>query len=355
MANTDATAQANAETVKETKKPKMDESLSLKSAAKTMKELAADPEFENDRRRAMNMLKSFLLSLFRFIILVGISYVILSPIIGMISSSFFSDDDAYSALVYLIPMEPTLERYTTAFSELSYWTTLRNTVIYIVTLMILQVFICSMVGYGFARYEFPLKKVFFAFVVVEIVIPLNSIMLPLYMTFRTFDPFGIVTAINGSSINLLSSPVPVYIMTALGTGLRAGLYIYIFNQFFRGLPKEIEEAAFVDGAGMWYTYFRIMLINAMPSVVTVAIFSLVWQYNDTFFSSVFLISDKIVISKKVSSLAANVANHLELNDPAIVQLYTYAGVVLVILPVLLLYILLQKQFIEGVERSGIVG
>ncbi len=354
MAKSEATAEVSAENT-QTKKSKVDDSLSLKSATKTLKELMSDPEFENDRRRAANMGKSFLLSLFRFIILVGISYVILSPIIGMISSSFFSDDDAYSALVYLIPMEPTLERYQVAFSELSYWTTLRNTVIYIVTLMILQVFICSMVGYGFARYEFPLKRVFFACVVVEIVVPINSIMLPLYMTFRTFDPFGIVTAINGSSINLLSSPVPVYIMTALGTGLRAGLYIYIFNQFFRGLPKEIEEAAFVDGAGMWYTYFRIMLINAMPSVVTVAIFSLVWQYNDTFFSSLFLISDKIVISKKVSSLAANVANHLELNDPAITQLYTYAGVILVILPVLILYVLLQKQFIEGVERSGIVG
>lgn len=354
--NVEATAEAAVETNAETKaKSKIDSSLSLKSSWNTLKEMMSDPEFENDRRRAANMFKSFVLSLFRFIILVGISYVILSPIIGMISSSFFSDDDAYSALVYLIPMEPTLERYKTAFSELSYWTTLGNTAIYIITLMLLQVFICSMVGYGFARYDFPLKKVLFACVVVQIVVPVNTIMLPLYMTFRTFDPFGIVTAITGSSINLLSTPIPVYIMTVLGTGLRAGLYIYIFNQFFRGLPKEIEEAAFVDGAGMWYTYFRIMLINAMPSVVTVAIFSLVWQYNDTFFSSLFLISDKIVISKKVSSLAANVANHLELNDPAIVQLYTYAGVILVILPVLILYILLQKQFIEGVERSGIVG
>lgn len=327
----------------------------LSAGAKTLREILADPEFENDRRRTVNLLKSFLLGLFRFIVLIGISYVILGPIIGMIANSFFSENDAYSALVYLIPQEPTLERYTIALSELNYWSTLGNTAFYIIVLMLLQVFICSMVGYGFARYEFPFKKALFACVVLMIVIPVNTIMLPLYMTFRSFDPFGIMTAINGKSMNMLGTPIPMYIMTLFGSGLRSGLYIYIFNQFFRGLPKEIEEAAFVDGAGMWYTYFRIMLINAMPSVVTVSIFSLVWQYNDTFYSNLYLIEDKIVISKKISSLAANVGNHLQLNDPAIIQLYTYAGIVLVVLPVLILYILLQKQFIEGVERSGIVG
>jgi multiple sugar transport system permease protein len=322
---------------------------------KTLRELMTDPEFENDRRRTANLLKRFLLGLFRFVVLLGISYVILGPIIGMISNSFFSDDDAYSALVYLIPQNPTLSRYQTALTELKYWKTLGNTCVYIVILMLLQVLICSMVGYGFARYEFPFKKGFFACVVLMIVIPVNTIMLPLYMTFRTFDPFGIVTAITGGPLNFLGTPVPMYILTLFGAGLRSGLYIYIFNQFFRGLPKEIEEAAFVDGAGMWYTYFRIMLINAMPSVVTVAIFSLVWQYNDTFYANLFLIDDSIVISKKISSLASNVGNHLQLNDPTIIQLYNYAGIVLVVLPVLLLYVLLQKQFIEGVERSGIVG
>ncbi len=327
----------------------------LSASVKTLREIMTDPEVENDRRRTANILKRFLLAVFRFVVLIGISYVILGPIIGMVANSFFSDEDAYSALVYLIPQNPTLDRYKTALSELNYWSTLGNTTFYIVVLMLLQVFICSMVGYGFARYEFPLKKVFFACVVLMIVIPPNTIMLPLYMTFRTFDPFGLMTAINGSAVNMLGTPIPMYIMTLFGTGLRSGLYIYIFNQFFRGLPKEIEEAAFVDGAGMWYTYFRIMLINAMPSVITVAIFSLVWQYNDTFYANLFLIEDRIVISKRISSLASNVANHLQLNDPTIIQLYTYAGIVLVVLPVLLLYILLQKQFIEGVERTGIVG
>ncbi|MCM1182887.1 MAG: carbohydrate ABC transporter permease [Roseburia sp.] len=310
---------------------------------------------ENDRKKVMSTGKNFLFSLFRFIVIIGISYVILSPIIGIVSSSFFSNADVYNPMVYLLPQAPTMERYRLAMVRLDYWRTLGRTLLYSLSLMAIQVVICSMVGYGFARYSFPLKKLLFGCVVVMIVIPTHTIMLPIYVTFAKFDPLGLCSLFTGSAKNLLSSPVPMYIMTALGCGLRSGLYIYIFNQFFRGLPKEIEEAAFVDGAGTWYTYFRIMLVNAIPSVITVAIFSMVWQYNDTFYSKLFLIDQKIVISKRIASLQATISNLDKVLDPTISQLYVYAGIVLVILPILIVYVALQKYFIEGVERSGIVG
>ncbi len=161
--------------------------------------------------------------------------------------------------------------------------------------------------------------------------------------------------ITGSTINLMGTPVPMYIMTLLGCGVRSGLYIYIFNQFFRGLPKEIEEAALVDGAGVWYTYFRIMLRNAMPSVITVAVFSIVWQFNDTFYAKLFLINEDIVISKKIATLQSVIANQDKILSVTIQELYLDAGIILVLLPIVLIYIFLQKYFIEGVERSGIVG
>ena len=317
--------------------------------------LKADKQFANDRIRWMNNLKSFVLALFQIVIIVGICYVILGPIIGIISSSFFSDADNYNPMVYLIPQEPTLERYKIAIQYLNYWRTMLASLVYSLTLMIVQVVICSMVGYGFARFNFPFKNVLFACVVVMIVVPTNTIMLPLYMTFAKFDVFGIVSLIKGAPVNLLSTPVPMYIMTLFGCGLRSGLYIYIFNQFFRGLPKEIEEAAFMDGAGTWYTYFRIMLINALPSVVTVAIFSMVWQYNDTFYAKLFLINNNIVISKKISTIEASISNVEKILDPNILELYLDAGIVLIMIPIVIIYVLLQKQFIEGVERSGIVG
>lgn len=329
--------------------------LSLKSLQAKWEAMKSDTQFANDRKRWATNVKKFILGLFKLVIIVGICYVILGPVIGIISSSFFSDSDTYNPMVYLIPQEPTLERYKIAIEYLNYGKTMTASLLYSLTLMLVQVFICSMVGYGFARYKFPLKNLLFGCVVVMIVIPVHTIMLPLYMTFAKFDVFGIIEATGGSAVNLLSTPIPMYIMTFFGCGLRSGLYIYIFNQFFRGLPKEIEEAAFVDGAGTWYTYFRIMLVNAIPSVITVAIFSMVWQYNDTFYARLFVISDELVISKKISTIEASISNVEKILDPKILELFLDAGIVLVMIPIIIIYVALQKQFIEGVERSGIVG
>lgn len=319
------------------------------------KEYRQGKDFHNDKKGFIASGKKLIIDIFRFLIIVGISYVILAPVIGIVVNSFFSDADAYSPMVYMIPQDPTTSRYDLVLERLNYWVTCSKTLLYSASLMLIQVVVCSMVGYGFARFNFPGKNILFACVVVMIVIPAHTIMLPLYTTFKNFDPFGIITLIKGTPINLMGSSAPMYIMTALGCGLRSGLYIYIFNQFFRGLPKEIEEAAFVDGAGVWYTYFRIMLVNAIPSVITVAVFSMVWQYNDTFYANLFLISSDVIIGMKISTLQATIANLDKILDPTIQELYLDAGIVLVMLPVVIIYVILQRHFIEGVERSGIVG
>lgn len=311
---------------------------------------------DKDKLKLLGMdIKNLVMTLFRIVVIVGTSYVILSPVIGMIVNSISSEVDAYNPMVYILPHFPTLERYKLVIERMDYFATLGRDLLYTISLTLIQVFVCSMVGYGFARFDFPFKKLLFGCVVLMIVVPSHTIMFPLYLTFRQFDPFGLCTLIFGESQNLMGTPLPMYIMSLLGSGVRAGLYIYIFNQFFRGLPKEIEEAAFVDGAGIWYTYFRIMLLNATPAVITVTVFSLVWQYNDTFFAKLFLISDKIVISKRIAGLQAQIANQDKILDLTIQQLYLHAGILLVILPLIIMYVILQKYFIEGVERSGIVG
>jgi multiple sugar transport system permease protein len=317
--------------------------------------LKSNTRIRNDLSRYAGKSKETLMWVFRISVLVGVGYVILGPFIGIIARSFFSDADLRDPMVYLIPRGATLERYELAIIRLDYWNVLFRSLGYTLSLLAIQVFICSMVGYGFARFDFPLKKLFFACLIVMIVLPLHSIMLPLWTNFRNFDPLGLVTLFNGEPLNLLQSPYPMLIMTIFGSGLRSGLYIYIFTQFFRGLPKEIEESAQVDGAGIFYTFYRIMLVNAAPAVVTVSIFSLVWQYNDTFFANLYVMSADSVISKKISTLQATIMNLDEIRNPGIAALYTYAGVVLVIVPIVIIYILLQRWFVEGVERSGIVG
>ena len=226
------------------------------------KKVLSDPD---QTKSFLNSVKNFLVNLLRAAILIGVGYVILSPVIGIIVNSISSNKDAYNPMVFVLPQFPTLERYALAIERLNYFPTMFRDLLYTLTLTALQLLVCSMVGYGFARFDFPLKKLLFGCVVVMIVIPAHTIMLPLYMTFKSFDPFGIVSAIKGTP-GIMGTVVPMYIMTLLGCGVRSGLYIYIFNQFFRGLPKEIEEAALVDGCGVWYTYFRIMLMSAVTSL-----------------------------------------------------------------------------------------
>ncbi len=299
------------------------------------------PRYEDRKGAAVKKSKNLMMTILQIILIVGIAYVILSPVIGIISQSFFSDSDSANPMVFTIPMKPTLQRYIGAWTELKYPTTLANTLIYTIGNTLFQVFICSMVGYGFARFEFPFKKLMFACVVVMIVVPSHTIMLPQYMTFQ--------------SMSLLRDSTPMYILSICGVGLRSGLYIYIFNQFFRGLPKEIEEAAFVDGAGTWYTFFRIMLVNAMPAVITVTVFSLVWQYNDMFYAKLFQIPNTQLLARQLSTLQSNVGANLKILNVRLQKLYVNAGVVLTMLPILIIYLVLQKRFVEGVERSGIVG
>ena len=293
--------------------------------------------------------------LFRYATLIGISYIVLSPMISIISKSFFSDSDVYNAMVYVVPEEPTLHNFSLAMERMDYWKTLGWTMLYIGSLTIIQLLVCSLVGYGFARFEFPLKKLFFGCVILTIVIPTYTIMLPRYMHFRDFDPLHLFSLLTGEPANWLTTLKPVYMMTLLGCGLSSGLFIYIFIQFFRGIPKELEEAAFVDGAGAIRTFFQIMLPCAKPSIITVAVFSLVWQYNDSFYAGLFGVKAKYQLGVMLSSLTGTLSSVDKIVNPEFQEMYLNAGIILMILPILLIYIVLQKSFIEGVERSGIVG
>ena len=185
------------------------------------KKVLSDPD---QTKSFLNSVKNFLVNLLRAAILIGVGYVILSPVIGIIVNSISSNKDAYNPMVFVLPQFPTLERYALAIERMNYFPTMFRDLLYTLTLTALQLLVCSMVGYGFARFDFPMKKLLFGCVVVMIVIPAHTIMLPLYMTFKSFDPFGIVSAIKGTP-GIMGTVVPMYIMTLLGCGVRSGLYI----------------------------------------------------------------------------------------------------------------------------------
>ena len=210
----------------------------------------------------------------------------------------------------------------------------------------------SMAAWYIARVDSKLCRIIYYLCVFSMVVPFQMVMFTLSKTAdRVKIPFFNFADMAFDKV-ALNTPWTIPIIY-LGFG--AGLAIFMFLGFVKGLPKEIEEAAFVDGAGTWYTYFRIMLVNAMPAVITVTVFSLVWQYTDSFYSQLFRIPTDMLLAKRLSTLQNNIQANLKIMNVRIQRLYVDAGVVLTILPLLILYLLLQRRFIEGVERSGIVG
>src|SRR5690606_3639990 len=190
-------------------------------------------------------------------------------------------------------------------------------------------------------------------------VPPTTLLIPMYMNLKDFTMLGIIPLFTGKSVNLLNSYWPFILTSLTANSLKAGLYIFIFNQFFRGVPKEVEEAAYIDGASIGRTYIKIMLPNAMPAIITVILFSFVWQWNDSFYTTTYLTSSK-VMATQLSSLPYNLANQLQDGaaskaDPFYQSMVQDTGILMAILPLIIIYLFVQRYFVESIERTGIVG
>ncbi len=309
----------------------------------------------------LHRLKAFLWAIVRTVLVVGICFIILYPVIIKLSSSMMSERDLYDTTVEFIPKHFTMDNFKLVWSVMDYPGSFLNTLSISAITSILQLISCTVVSYGFAKFKFPLKRAIFALVLLTMVIPPQILMVPLYLHFRFFDVLGLLSLFNGGTpLNLLDSFWSFALMSVTGVGLKNGLYIYILRQFFRGMPKELEEAAYVDGSGPFRTFLRIMMPSATPMMVTVFLFSFVWQWNDIFYSSLFLLKTK-VLSVALSGLAQTVENlnvarsgFVELN-PAYLSQLNSTGSILVIVPLIIVYLFSQRYFVESVERSGIIG
>lgn len=316
---------------------------------KRMKE-AAD-YLQKHRNRMISGIAGFVIGVVKFCIIIGICFIVLASVIGIVSKAFMAIEDFYNPLVYMIPMHFSWENMDYALKYMDYFNSLGITVAFCLLITVIQLIICALIGYGFARYKFPGSRILFGLVILTIIIPAQTMMTPLYMQFRYFNPFGLM---EGNGINLINTIWPMVLLTITGMGLRSGLFIFIYRQFFRGLPKEFEEAAYIDGAGPVRTFFQVMLPNAQPAIIIVALFSFVWQYNDTFYSGI-LMSSKGLISLKLNGLFNTLSQLQWIQDRNQITLMVDAGVVLTIVPLIVLYLFLQRYFMEGIERSGIVG
>lgn len=287
-------------------------------------------------------------ALFRALFLMGVGFVMLYPILFMISNSFKSVSDALDPTVVWIPSGTDMFNFKMAFKLLKYQDALTNTLVLVVPCVIIQVITCLFVSYGFARFEFRFKGLLFGLLIFSLIVPVQTYIIPLYVNMKT--------------MHLLDTYWQFYIMALLGTGIRSGLYIYIFRQYFRGLPKELEEAAYIDGCNPLRTFLHIMVPNVKGAILVVFVLSFVWYYNDYTLTGMLLNSDyPLSIALTGVSTALNntvqgmvgqtIGSDIKLLSDSILS----AACLIVALPLIGVYVAVQKHFTEGIERSGLVG
>jgi multiple sugar transport system permease protein len=298
-------------------------------------------------------------SIIRFILLFGMCFMIIQPILNKISVSFMTETDLYNPIVIAIPEHFTTANYRLSAELINYRESIFNSILISLTIGAIQIAMCTIVGYGFARFEFPFKKFWFACVILVILIPPQTIASSLHLHFRFFDVFGLFKLITGETLNLRGSKVPYYLMSMGCMGLKNGLYIYMIRQYFRNIPGDLEEAAYVDGCGTFKTFVRIMLPQAKPIITSCFLFAFVWQWTDGFYSRMFLGNTKLVstgLSRIVDSLGAYIQR---INGVKTTISVAYSncilatGTLMIVAPLIILYLFAQRAFVESISSTGI--
>ncbi|MBQ8731418.1 MAG: carbohydrate ABC transporter permease [Oscillospiraceae bacterium] len=287
--------------------------------------------------------KNFGWGLFRFALFTGIIFVLIYPILSVFSGSFKSYSDMINPTTIWIPKEPTLQNYIDAIQKVKYFDGLRNTAILSIACAVGQTLSCALVGYGFARYNFKEKGLLFGVMLFILIVTPQTISLPKVMIFK--------------SMGMIDTLWPMILPSFFGLGLKSGIFIYIYRQIFSGMPREFEEAAYLDGCGDFRIFARIMLPNAIPAIVTVCLFSLVWNWNEVFEPTTYLQTpDMMTLSMRLINVNGFITQEAGVvKDLVYVIPIRYACIILVIAPMLVFYAIVQRKFVESVERSGIVG
>lgn len=307
--------------------------------------------------------KKIIVALVRLFLLISIGYVIIYPLMYMITNSIRTGQSYYDPTITWLTTKTTMSNFTYAIQVTDYFNSLKNTVIYEILPSILQLGSCAIAAYGFARFNFKLKNILTIFLFLTILLPVQATMLPSYINYSHLDFLGLFEKLYNLTgvdlrLNLLNTPLVFYLPALFGVGLKSGIIIYIYIQFFKGLPKELEEAAWIDGSGPIKTFFVIAIPSSSVVIFTNLIFSVIWHWNDFFRPAMFL---KERTNFTLAVQLAEVQNTLDslrlsfnTDMPATVAIIM-ASCLLYVLPILLMYICLQTRFVKSIDRVGITG
>ncbi len=347
-------------------------------------------------------LQKVAITIFQLVLMVGISYIVIFPFISKITSSIMAPQDFIDVTVRLIPKNISFDIYVAIVKELGYLKALGNTFLLSFSAAVIQMLICSLIGYGFAKFKFRGRNLIFVLVMITMIIPHQTLQHSMYLEFRNFDFLGIVRLLKGGGIqifdwnikdlgegvaeffgkldvlpkqivigvdeygddivmqfkqtgvNIAKTYLPLMLLSATGLAFKNGLYIFLLRQFFRGIPDELEESAYMDGCGTFRTFIQIILPLSIPMMVTVFLFAFCWQWTDDFYVG------KIIETTASNTLLVDLVGKV----PPSLKL-GYAGQTLyetairntcglmIIAPLVILYAFCQNFLVQGIEHSGI--
>ncbi|KUK46652.1 MAG: Putative ABC transporter permease protein [Anaerolinea thermophila] len=286
-----------------------------------------------------------ILKIILYSLLIAIGFVYLYPLLFMFITSMKSSADLLNPMVQWVPTELYFGNYIKAFRVLNYPHTFLNSVIVSVLPSLIQTMVCSLIGYGLSRYRFWGKGLMVVLILATFIIPAQTTVLPQMLTYKNLGLLG----------NILSLVLPA----TFGQGFRSAIFILIFYQSFNSLPKALEEAARLDGASDYKIFFKIAVPAGLPAYIISLIFSTVWYWNETYLTVIFLEGGITTLPMQLSKFVQAYEN---LYPPGTVNIFDrlneavkLSGTFLNILPLLVLYFVLQKWFVESIERSGITG
>lgn len=264
----------------------------------------------------------------------GLGIIMVYPLLWMIMSSFKETNTIFTTAGTLIPENFVFENYVNGwkgFAKIGFGTFFKNSLFISIVATIGTVFSSSIVAFGFARCNFKGKKILFVAMLLSMMLPAQVLMIPQYLWYQ--------------KLNWVGSYFPLTLPYFFAI---QGFFVYLMINFIEAIPKELDEAAKIDGCSYYGIYGRIILPLMVPSLITGCIFSFIWRWDD-FLSALLYINDS---AKYPVSLALKL-----FSDPGSSSDYgaMFAMATLSILPIVLIFVFLQKYLVEGISTSGLKG
>lgn len=298
------------------------------------------------RLRGNGERKGLLVVLGRYVLLSAIAFVFVNPLLAMLSMSFQPMEDLVDITNQWIPSYLTLEHYEFVASYMRYWQVLPVTLMITVIPAILQTMVSAAAGYSFARYRFPLRRLWMGVLLLSYLLPSQITALANYLLFQ--------------QLGLSDGTIKPFVITAaLGQGINCSLCVLIFYMFHKQAPRSLLEAAEIDGAGHLRTFLYIAMPMVVPGVIVVSVLTTVWYWNDIYTISTYIGYFNTEGSLTTVMLRLQAYNTMYGKEALLVNTQGIAkeraATMLALAPLLIMYIFVQRKFVKSVDSVGITG